>query len=73
MDQDTIDYFKRQADAAMARHRSAQERDRASGMSHKRQWMAAACEALRTGAVFSDRATRRIAKPWDGRMTAFSV
>lgn len=73
MDQDAIDFFNAQAAAKAVTHARIGAKAKASGSFARHQWMAAALEALRSGAKFSERATRRIAKPWDGRMTALSI
>ena len=70
MNTDSIDYFNHQAATALAKHQSLTTRAVADGSFARKQWMAAASEALLAGASFSDRASRKMVKPWDGRMTA---
>lgn len=73
MNQDAADFFNAQADAALARHQAAAAKSVANGSYARKQWMTAASEALRSGARFSCRNTRQIAKPWDGRMSALAA
>lgn len=73
MNQDTIEFFNTQADAALARHLAATAKSVANGSFARKQWMTAASEALRSGARFSCRSTRQIVKPWDGRMSALAA
>ena len=70
MNADTIDFFNHQAAVALAKHQSITSKSKADGSFARKQWMTAASEALRNGASFSERASRKLAKPWDGRMTA---
>ena len=73
MDYDTAEYFNTQAAALAAKNQVINAKACANGSFARKQWMTSACEALRGGAQFSERQTRRIAQPWDGRMSALSL
>lgn len=73
MTPDTADHFAAQDSARERQEARTKAREMASGHWHRRQWRAAALEALQTGAAFSERATRAPARRWDGRHTALAI
>jgi len=46
---------------------------RRTPMFARAEWRRAVCEALVSGVAFSERATRKPAVRWDGRMTTLSI